>query len=926
MTEKLHSLSTHIVPPSQTTVTSPKPVPVLLNHASSKAETVDEEPYTIKCICPFADDDGNTIYCETCDTWQHIECYYPHNVQDALQEDFAHSCVDCKPRLLDRHLAIERQQARRAKVKTAENLTERKPKRPPSKSHKKKTRPNDLQVNGHSGSDSNAKQAGEHHGHKKSKSTHRPSQSISGTAKRSPSYGQKTTNGTSHGHPPSPATTPPDIPTDVEIHNYSSSFLTLYNDDRDIQIVSTNSFAGLEISNVMSFWLRDHDRLQREAGCDYKDVFQQLPPNIDSIKRTPVISHKEHLMAPDTVLHWQYLTTPQSIEKDTPLVELNGQLGFQKDYCADEANRWAELSSPLPFVFFHPELPLYIDTRREGSLARYVRRSCRPNATIDTYLSEGSEYHFWLVSDRRIAPNEQVTIPWDFRFENGERGMKTRQLLGIGVGEMSELPDYDPTQIEQYEGLRTWLSLILSEHGGCACDLGSDCAFRRFYRKYINRSHSKSGAVKKKSRKPKPHAISPTSTGHATNSRAPSEGHGDDVLDNDSGSSHSKPPSRDMTPAPRQGSFDTLGILTEPTDRDKRKVAMVEDSFRRMEQQQPPRKKKRTSDGTVVSKGKRNSSGSAAGLTNGLGERRYVDASTNRSMSGSPQSAIAPNSANHFRAPGSRHGSMPIPSRHSSEGPRPVYCDAAVQTDAVEGEWFSSARSTPRAKRRVVSLSKRLLENRHRLRADLEERRRLSTASPTSVVSALVKMDLDSPKVQNDRLQSPVTSKDNLGATTVKTDSSGDAVMLDVPMASPTDSKTASPTETASSPNVAVKSPELRVQLPPVPTFNSTASVSAATTPMSATGTIVQSPYSSGNLPSPFGASVTTNGVAVHPSPVKKKLSLSDYKSRLSKAAAAKPVGATLKQPVPISEEAKSPTVTDVPMSDSPNAEKTAEQ
>jgi hypothetical protein len=63
--------------------------------------TVDEdEPYTIKCICGFAEDDGNTIWCETCDTWQHIECYYPGRVGDASREDFEHSCLDCKPRMM----------------------------------------------------------------------------------------------------------------------------------------------------------------------------------------------------------------------------------------------------------------------------------------------------------------------------------------------------------------------------------------------------------------------------------------------------------------------------------------------------------------------------------------------------------------------------------------------------------------------------------------------------------------------------------------------------------------------------------------------------------------------------------------------------------------------------------------------------------
>jgi hypothetical protein len=63
------------------------------------------------------------------------------------------------------------------------------------------------------------------------------------------------------------------------------------------------------------------------------------------------------------------------------------------------------------------------------------------------------------------------------------------------------------------------------------------------------------------------------------------------------------------------------------------------------------------------------------------------------------------------------------------------------------------------------------------------------------------------------------------------------------------------------------------------------------------------------------------NGVAVAPSPVKKKLSLSDYKSRMSK----KPTGVALKAPSAITEEGKSPTPTDVHMLDSPITERTVD-
>ncbi|KAI1398869.1 hypothetical protein F4819DRAFT_439015 [Hypoxylon fuscum] len=920
MTDRISTLPAQSVTPSQTAALSPNSAPAFLHsHVSNNniQTPMEEEPYTIKCICNFADDDGNTIYCETCDTWQHIECYYPLSIDEALREDFAHSCADCKPRLLDRQSAHERQRLRRSKPSTTE-ASERKAKRPPTKNNKKKAnKPTDLTLNGHSSSDTNAKHTHDHptttHQHKKSKSTHRPSQSVSSqqVSKRSPSYGQK--SGNPHGHPPSPATTPPDIPHDFE-SQYTNAFLNLYKDDSDVNIVETNSFASLSISNVLSLWLRDHDKLRIETGCNFDFVFQSLPADINAIKTEPRREPKKLLVGPDTIVHWQSLTAPIMIEKNVPLMELNGQIGIQKQYCDDPANRWQELSCPLPFVFFHPLLPIYIDTRREGSYARYVRRSCKPNAVLDTYLSDSSEYHFWLVSDRRIAANEQITIPWEFNLQK-DVARRWEQLLGLGEEEAGAQPDYNDKEVETYQSIAAWVHAIFSEYGGCACEFGPDCAFARFHRTYIlgPQQQSKEKGTRKKSRKPKTNALSPTSTGPANNSRAPSEGHGDDGAENDSGSSRSKPPSRDMTPAPRQGSFDTLGVLTELTDRDKRKVQMVEDSFRRMEQQQPPRKKKRISDGTNNSTSANSTSTSrskprgsishSTGMPNGALERRYVDAGTSRSMSGSPSSAISPSTAHYPKHGGSRSSAT----RNLSQGSQSEYRDASVQTDPVDGEWFSNVGPAPKPKRRVVSLSKRLLENRHRLRADEGRVRNNVVASPGSVASAMVKMDLDSPTTdQGSATPAPESTRQD--KTLPQVDSSTDHPMTDALPISPTDTRVSPVGIQATAIPIKNKSPELRVQMPPVPAFPNSA-VSTVTTPLSATGTITQSPFSAANLPSPF-APPSVNGVAVQPSPIKKKLSLSDYtKSRMNKAAAAKP--ASLKPPATVVEDAKSPTSTD---------------
>ncbi|KAI0543263.1 hypothetical protein GGR58DRAFT_519395 [Xylaria digitata] len=98
----------------------------------------EEKPCTIKCICHFNDDDGNTIYCERCDTWQHIECYFPDSMAEVQRNDFHHSCVECNPRILDRKGAFTRQIWKRSVRNPSEVLGRRTIKSPPPKSQLKK--------------------------------------------------------------------------------------------------------------------------------------------------------------------------------------------------------------------------------------------------------------------------------------------------------------------------------------------------------------------------------------------------------------------------------------------------------------------------------------------------------------------------------------------------------------------------------------------------------------------------------------------------------------------------------------------------------------------------------------------------------------------------------------------------------------------
>ena len=880
MTDRSDTLSAQYPLPSQTTLAVPA-APTVKEEVPQKVETVEEEPYTIKCICNFSDDDGNTIYCETCDTWQHIDCFYPDNREEAIREDFAHSCAECKPRPLNRQQAIERTLQLKHAVFPG-GPSEKKTKRPPSKSHKKKTKPSEVQVNGtaidYGKQASNGDNAPPP---KKTKSSHRPSQSISSQpSKRSPSYNQHRSNPT---HPPSPATSPPDLPQDFQIHHYSQGFCSLYN-GQTVPDTENNAFASLAIPTALARWLREPETMKQEVGRTHSDVFQNAPIDIDAKKPKLEVEDATRTIEPGTVLRWRFLKSTASVEKDVPLIELNGEIGFQKDYCSEPDNLWADISSPLPFVFFHPVLPLYIDTRKEGSLARYVRRSCKPNAQLDTVLSDGSEYHFWLVSDQHIAANEQITLPWDFRLEKTV-GSRWLHLLGLNDDD-SASQDEPEMDHQEYIAISNWIDRILSEYGGCACELENNCAFARFHRHYLHgKGQSRPSGSKKKQRKPRNQTISPTSTGHP--SRAASEGHGDEVQDVDgqsqSESSRSKPSSRDPTPL-RQGSFDQLGILTEPTDRDKRKVAMVEDSFRRMEQQQPPRKKKRVSDGTTSSSKSKQRTGSSS---NG----QYVDAGAGGSKSGSPASAHSPQFSSYQSQSRGQSGAQR--SRQPSANPRPVYCDAAVQTDPVEGEWFSTPPPMTRPKRRVISLAKRLLDTRQKLRAD-EQRQKTQSPTSRSVSSAAMEVDTalasSIPAVASETKSAPSPPED-------------------VPMADA--EPTQPPIDDTAAPCGKTKTtPDLRVQMPPVPAFEDAAALqSTATTPLSVGSSMVQSPLSSTSLPTPLGPPSVNGFAAAQPSPAKKKLSLSDY-TRRSKAAGKGSAGANiLKATLPSPEESKAEIV-----------------
>jgi uncharacterized protein len=932
MTERIHSLPPHIATPTQS----------VFNAAARTSSTKDalhlqepyeEEPYTIKCICDYSDDDGNTIYCETCDTWQHIECFYHGNVEEASRDDFNHFCADCKPRLLDRRNATERQRQQR-EDRPLQDTGDKKNKRPPSKSHKKKPKPSELQVNGyhHDHEAGHGTKAGSPlEGHiKKSKNGHRSHHSISSqAAKRSPPHNHRHH---SHGHPISPATTPPDLPDNFRIHSYSKQLQDIYNNDPGAQQLQANSFASLAVTGTMSDWLRDPEKLRADAGVeDSLDVFQMVKPDVDLAAHSwaKLQVESKEIPANDSILRLRYLCVVEPLRNNALVGELKGVVGFQKDYYNEETDRYTKTCHPAPFVFFHPRLPLYIDTRREGSQCRYIRRSCRSNTTLDTYITNHSEYHFCIVNERPLRSGEQVTLPWDFRFKTE---VKARYLYLLGLSDEDIAGEPEVTDFEYVE-LSALIDNVLSDYGGCACGLEADCAFARFHRNYMGRLPAvPNGSRNKKGRKPKQH-VSPTSTGHATNSRDASEGQqepydGEDDSRSTSGSIQGKPRSRDMTPFGHGFEGSNRNSNEHVSEREKRKLMDIEKTFEKMAQEQPPRKKKRTSDGpspssngaAIPQKTKQKSIRSSISnpsymQTNGSMPRMYKDAATSRQESYSPTNPQSPAAVTpvNSRPPSLQHH---IPSRSN-------YRDCSTQTDELEDAWYSKPQ-IPTPKRPYMSLSQRLFSSQQKLRLKREARPVEQRTYMVNGVETNSTGHASSPELHDASLRRfgpgyansvEVAERPKSGGSSAPsfegTVASIDTPMTDIPPSIVSTTSKPPPPPWPGSFNLASnptsplenRSSDLRVQMPPNPLLSNGAHTisgtpTGSTTPSSMSGLVSQSPFGP-VFPAPFQPSIL-NSIGAHPSPVKekKKLSIQDY--RAMRASASKASSSKDSDPTPV--------------------------
>lgn len=890
------------------------PPPAFTNGSPAlEGPIVEDESSTIKCICGFADDDGNTVLCEKCDTWQHIVCYY----ESASHVPDVHECVDCLPRPIDRKSALEKQRQHRE----LHNIAERKGRpRTTTKSHKKRQKDplgavqpngwpiqsnNDLQYNHDrkSGSPRDLPPPA-----KRPKTSHRPSTSIVSQAPALAPASRKRGNSVMlNGHSPIKSPINPEGP----IEEFSLEFMNLYR-QAEPPSTDTNSFTDLRVTNDIASWLNDRDALaEATEGKTPAEVFQRIDQSIEDMERSlaPVVI-KQTEEDPNTKaygLHpqWHLITVETPVAKEGFIGELKGRIGRKEDYYNDPANRWQLLQHPEPFVFFPPHLPIYIDTRHEGTILRYARRSCNPNMEMKI-LTQGPEggAHFCFLATRDIEPGEELTVGWNINSSIMQQLVKV-----VTNGDIKK---------EGLKKIQPWIACVLANFGGCACDntTGHECLLQLARRTATTYAEPVLSSKTAKGRKTKKSQVSPLSTGHATNSRAGSEAIHRDIHDDENGDSRStsgshKSSSRDITPATHFSLDDGNGKMSE---RERRKLQQQERLFEQMDYDEQHKGKR----------GKRHSAGSTLN-TPSLSSSKQLG-------HGEPSpSSRHPREHSNGVARKVSGGSSRINGRILPK-PKPVYVDSSTQThDRAVSTDLPTAAARPM--RPLMSFKRRLLQQ---AQDDKIQRERLRSASvklemnspalkdvtsskpsptaPSMPLEEPVAMDIstdiaavEKPKGSTpaDEFATAVTADVDMKdaevmaaprPSTPKSEDMPDAPNTEVspatsnppiqPPAPPWIPSSAPTDEDAVSVGPRPKMGEMRVEMPSNPTLIIPASNTAITpgaAPNALTaGALAQSPGGVGVALSPFSPAVTS---AITPGPARKKLSLSDYTSRRAKLA-----------------------------------------
>ncbi|KAM3914570.1 histone-lysine N-methyltransferase SETD5 [Leptodactylus fuscus] len=114
--------------------------------------------------------------------------------------------------------------------------------------------------------------------------------------------------------------------------------------------------------------------------------------------------------------HRKILRASKDLPINTLVIEYRGKVMLRQQF---EVNGHF-FKKPYPFVLFYSKfngLEMCVDARTFGNDARFIRRSCTPNAEVRHVIADGM-VHLCIYAIAAIAKDTEVTIAFDYEYSN----------------------------------------------------------------------------------------------------------------------------------------------------------------------------------------------------------------------------------------------------------------------------------------------------------------------------------------------------------------------------------------------------------------------------------------------------------------------------------------------------------------------------
>ncbi|KAM9859823.1 histone-lysine N-methyltransferase SETD5 isoform 2-T2 [Aulostomus maculatus] len=165
-----------------------------------------------------------------------------------------------------------------------------------------------------------------------------------------------------------------------------------------------------------------------ESGTTLPPSTTQIPASVDTMDTI----NRTELACNNTVLgsqmqlqlgrvtrvqkHRKILRAAKNLEPDTLIIEYRGKVMLKQQF---EVNGHF-FKKPYPFVLFYSkfnDVEMCVDARTFGNDARFIRRSCTPNAEVRHMIAEGM-IHLCIYAVSQITKDAEVTIGFDYEFNS----------------------------------------------------------------------------------------------------------------------------------------------------------------------------------------------------------------------------------------------------------------------------------------------------------------------------------------------------------------------------------------------------------------------------------------------------------------------------------------------------------------------------